>query len=208
MDPEPLHNDDKNIVNFLEEPSGSGLEENPKKLANRLTLFRALLIPLFISFLLYDQPFHALVTFLVAAITDLIDGIVARKWHQQTPVGAMLDPLADKFLITSGFIMLSMKSQTNHNLIPLWLTVLVLTRDTLIVAVNIIIHMLSGDQNIQPSIYGKIATFTQVTLIALILVFNNIGIIPVPIKYFLIAIVGFFTILSGLHYLFRTAGVK
>jgi cardiolipin synthase (CMP-forming) len=208
MDPEQFKNDDQKVINIFEESSGPGLEENPKKLANRLTLFRALLIPVFISFLLYDQPVHALVTFLVAAITDLIDGIIARKWHQQTPVGAMLDPLADKFLITSGFIMLSMKSQTNHNLIPLWLTVLVLTRDTLIVAVNIIIHMLSGEINITPSIYGKIATFTQVSLLTLILVFNTIGIIPVPIRYFFIALVGFFTTLSGLHYLFRTAGAK
>ena len=208
MEPDRLQNKDPKVITIFDESSSPEVEENPKKLANRLTLFRALLIPVFISFLLYEQPFQALITFLVAAITDLIDGIIARRWHQQTPVGAMLDPLADKFLITSGFIMLSMKSQTNHNLIPLWLTVLVLTRDTLIVAVNIIIHMIRGDQNIKPSIYGKIATFTQVSFLALILVYNNVGIIPVPVSFFLSGVVGFFTVLSGVHYLFRTAGVK
>jgi len=195
--------DVKKLPDFDDVNDEQSYDDNIAKLANWLTLIRALLIPVFVSFLLYEQPVQALIVFIIASITDILDGIVARKWHQQTPVGAMLDPLADKLLITSAFVMLSIKTDSNLNPIPGWLTVLVITRDLLIIAVSIIIHMLRGDLSLNPTIYGKITTFCQVFMISLFLLFNTFDRMPDVLYIPLIIVVGFFTILSGLHYLYR-----
>src|SRR5215203_4510571 len=96
--------------------------------ANQLTLLRLLLSPVFAICLLYGRPGWALVTFIVAAATDMLDGLLAR-WSGPTEVGAWLDPMADKLLLTTMFIMLTLPGLGLVARIPLWLTVLVISRD-------------------------------------------------------------------------------
>jgi cardiolipin synthase len=102
-------------------------------LANQLTILRIMLIPAFVLLVVYGYLGWALMTFLVAGITDALDGLIARRAGQRTSLGAWLDPMADKLLLVTAFIVLSLPSGGFANRIPVWLTVLVITRDVGIV---------------------------------------------------------------------------
>ena len=141
-------------------------------LANQLTILRIMLIPAFVLLLVYGFLGWSLVVFLVAGITDALDGLVARLTGQHTSLGAWLDPTADKLLLVTTFIVLTLPSLPLTNHIPLWLTVLVISRDVVIVAVVAIVNLAAGPRTFRPSMLGKLATATFIVTSVVIMYFN------------------------------------
>src|SRR5207249_11882442 len=125
--------------------------------ANQLTMMRMLLIPAFVILLMYGYRGWALVIFLTAGLTDLFDGLVARMAGDKTTLGAWLDPMADKLLLLTMFVMLTLPEIGRPNRLPLWFTVLVISRDVAIVATVAVVNLAIGPRTFRPSIYGKIA---------------------------------------------------
>ena len=115
--------------------------------ANQLTLLRMLLVPVFVICMLYNLPGWALVTFAVAGVTDLFDGLVARMSGESTELGAWLDPMADKLLLLSMFVMLTIPSGLANRL-PIWLTVLVISRDVGIVMTVAVVNLAVGPRTL------------------------------------------------------------
>ena len=128
--------------------------------ANQLTILRMLLIPAFVILLMYGYRGWALVTFFAAGITDLLDGLIARWTGQKTTLGAWLDPMADKLLLVTMFVMLTLPDIGSANRLPLWFTVLVISRDVAIVLTVAVVNLAVGPRTFRPSIFGKIATAT------------------------------------------------
>jgi cardiolipin synthase (CMP-forming) len=141
-------------------------------LANQLTILRMLLIPVFVLLVVYDQLGAAFATFVVAGITDALDGLAARLSGERTAFGAWLDPVADKLLLVTTFIVLTLPgiSLTNH--IPFWLTILVISRDIVIVAVVAIVNLAIGPRTFRPSIWGKLATGNYIVMVVVVMYFN------------------------------------
>jgi cardiolipin synthase (CMP-forming) len=144
--------------------------------ANQLTLLRMVLVPPFVILLLYGHQGWALVTFFAAGITDLFDGLIARRTGQKTTLGAWLDPMADKLLLVSMFVMLTLPDIGSANRLPLWFTVLVLSRDITIVLTVAVVNLAVGPRTFRPSIFGKAATATYVVKGVIALYFNFIGV--------------------------------
>src|SRR4051794_30486717 len=126
--------------------------------ANQLTLMRMLLIPAFVILLIYGYRGWALVTFMAAGVTDLFDGLLARLLQEKTVLGAWLDPMADKLLLVTMFVMLTLPNIGSVNRLPLWFTVLVISRDVVIVLTVAVVNLAVGPRTFRPSIFGKIAT--------------------------------------------------
>src|SRR5215467_12930012 len=143
--------------------------------ANQLTLLRMLLIPAFVILVVYGELGWALVVFAVAGITDGLDGLIARLSGQKTRLGAWLDPMADKLLLVTTFIVLTWPGLGLANRLPIWLTVLVISRDVVIVLTVAIISMAIGPRTFRPSIYGKIATATYILTAVVAMLFNYLG---------------------------------
>ena len=164
---------------------------------NLITLARILLTPLFIIFLIQGQYRKALIIFLLAGLSDLADGLVARRWHQKSPLGAYLDPLADKLLMSASFVTLSIA-----HIIPSWLTVVVLSRDVILALGVIIFRLADLPLNISPTRMGKWTTTLQILTILLVLVGK---IWPLPRLLFLLLfwLTGGLTVISGVHYVVR-----
>ena len=140
--------------------------------ANQLTILRMLLIPAFVILLLYGHRGWALVTFLTAGLTDLLDGLIARATGQKTTLGAWLDPMADKLLLVTMFVMLTLPNTGAANRLPLWFTVLVISRDVAIVLTVAVVNLAVGPRTFRPSIFGKIATAVFVLTGVVTLYFN------------------------------------
>jgi cardiolipin synthase (CMP-forming) len=140
--------------------------------ANQLTIMRMLLIPAFAILMLYGYRGWALVTFFTAALTDLLDGLIARWTQQKTTLGAWLDPMADKLLLVTMFVMLTMPGVGEPNRLPLWFTVLVISRDVAIVMTVAVVNLAVGRRTFRPSIYGKVATATYIMTGVAALYFN------------------------------------
>jgi cardiolipin synthase len=143
--------------------------------ANQLTLLRLLLVPVFALFMLYHQPGWALVTFAVAAATDAFDGLLARRLGQPTTLGAWLDPMADKLLVATMFVMLTLPGLGLANRLPLWLTVLVLSRDIAIVLTVAIVNLAVGRRTFRPPLLGKVTTAAYLVTGVVTLVANYAG---------------------------------
>jgi cardiolipin synthase len=143
--------------------------------ANQLTITRMLLIPAFVILLLYGYRGWALVTFFAAALTDMLDGLIARWTGQKTTLGAWLDPMADKLLLVTMFVMLTLPDIGSANRLPLWFTVLVISRDVAIVVTVAVVNLAVGRRTFRPSIYGKIATAMYVVTGVAALYFNYVG---------------------------------
>src|SRR5438309_4859330 len=126
-------------------------------LPNWLTVLRILLIPVFVSLLVYRRPGTALAVFCLASLTDLLDGYVARRGGSQSRLGAFLDPMADKLLLTASFVTL-----TYLRALPFWITAVVISRDTILVFGALLIYMLGGRIRPRPTWAGKAATLFQV----------------------------------------------
>jgi len=143
--------------------------------ANQLTITRMLLIPAFVILLLYGYRGWALVTFFAAALTDMLDGLIARWTGQKTTLGAWLDPMADKLLLVTMFVMLTLPDIGSANRLPLWFTVLVISRDVAIVVTVAVVNLAVGRRTFRPSMYGKIATAMYVVTGVAALYFNYVG---------------------------------
>jgi cardiolipin synthase (CMP-forming) len=167
--------------------------------ANQLTLTRMMLIPAFVILLLYGYRGWALVTFLVAGLTDLFDGLIARATGQKTTLGAWLDPMADKLLLVSLFVMLTLPGIGLANRLPVWFTILVISRDVAIVLTVAVINLAVGRRTFPPSIYGKIATATYIVTGVVALYFNYLGQPSAVVDAFVYASLAI-TLISGGHY--------
>src|SRR5258705_13560072 len=129
-------------------------------LANWLTLLRVLLIPVFVPLLVYRGPGPALIVFAVAALTDLLDGWAARHWKDESSLGAFLDPMADKLLLTASFVTL-----TYLKALPFWIAAVVISRDVILVFGALLIYMVGGRIYPRPTWAGKAATFFQIATV-------------------------------------------
>src|SRR6188474_3524409 len=127
-------------------------------IANQITLLRMLLIPAFVIQVLYGELGWALATFITAGITDALDGLIARRAGQRTSLGAWLDPMADKLLLVTTFIVLTIPAIPLTNHLPLWLTVSVISRDIVIIGVVAIVNLAVGPRTFRPSMWGKMTT--------------------------------------------------
>jgi cardiolipin synthase len=171
---------------------------------NFLSLLRMGLVPLFIIAVINGDARKALLIFLVAGITDALDGLIARLAHQQSLLGAYLDPIADKLLLTSAYVALSIP-QLNHGApIPLWVTVLVLSRDLLIVVMALIMYLAAGVRRFPPSVLSKVNTVIQVAAVVLVLI-SALWPALEPVASALVYGVALLTLASGLDYILRAS---
>ncbi|MBK7599543.1 MAG: CDP-alcohol phosphatidyltransferase family protein [Acidobacteria bacterium] len=170
--------------------------------ANLLTVLRLILIPVFIMTLYYQRFIWALVVFFSAAITDGLDGLVARSFNQRTQLGEILDPMADKLLLVTAFITLSLPRFTFTDPVPFWLTATAISRDVFIVLGALVINMTTGFSNFRPSLPGKINTFVQIFMIVFFLTANAFHFVSefLPIAYYVTFGMAVF---SGFHYIFH-----
>ena len=127
---------------------------------NQITLLRLGFLPFFLILISYEKYKWALLVLVVAGLSDAIDGLLARKLNQRSSLGAYLDPIADKLLLSSSFVILAYKTR-----IAWWLTIIVLSRDILILTVAIVILLISGYRPFPPSIFGKLTTLFEITLV-------------------------------------------
>ena len=143
--------------------------------ANQLTLLRLLLIPAFVLCVVYGRFGWALSIFVVAGATDALDGLIARRANQRTSLGAWLDPAADKLLLVTTFVVLTLPNLGLPNRLPLWLTILVISRDIAIVLTVAIVNLATGPRTFRPSPLGKAATGLFIVTCVVVLFFNYLG---------------------------------
>jgi cardiolipin synthase (CMP-forming) len=176
-------------------------------LPNVLTVFRMALTPVFVSLLFYQKFVWALTVFVVAGITDGLDGLLARRFKQQSELGRILDPIADKMMLVTSFVVLSMRGVfptplPKHLPVPFWVTITVISRDIFILVGAAAINMVSGFRAFQPSFLGKVSTVVQIVAVAAVILAAQTR---VGTGYYLPTIyTSVFTLalLSGIHYIF------
>jgi cardiolipin synthase len=169
---------------------------------NLLSVLRMGLVPLFIIAVLDGEPLKALILFLVAGVTDALDGFIARFANQQSLLGAYLDPIADKLLLTSAYVSLTIPSLNHGVQIPIWITVLVIARDVLIVVMALILYLAAGIRRFPPSILSKINTAAQVIAVMLVLISPLLPDLE-PVATTLLYAVAVLTVSSGIDYVIR-----
>jgi cardiolipin synthase (CMP-forming) len=174
--------------------------------ANQLTILRMLLIPAFVILLVYGYRGWALVTFMVAGLTDLLDGLIARLAGEKTTLGAWLDPMADKLLLVTMFIVLTLPGIGLANQLPIWFTILVISRDVAIVATVAVVNLAVGPRTFRPSIFGKIATATYILTGIATLYFNYLGQKTPIVSAFVYASL-VITLISAFHYLIQVVRI-
>ena len=174
---------------------------------NALTVFRMVLIPVFVSLLFYQRFILALAVFVLAGVTDGLDGLLARRFDQRSQLGTILDPIADKLMLVTSFVVLSMRSVfpqplPTHLPVPFWVTVAVISRDVFTLVGAAAINIVTGFRGFRPSWLGKINTTVQISAIAAIIFAASV---PQGSGYYLPTIyttVFAFAVLSGAHYVF------
>jgi len=167
--------------------------------ANILSMLRILLIPVLIIMMLQHKVTQAFFVFLFAVTTDLLDGIAARVWQQKTKLGTFLDPAADKLLMASTFIFLSLPAVSTPNTIPVWLVAVVIFRDLYIVSGALTYIRLTKKTEVKPSMIGKVCTVVEMGLLTLVLLYNSLGKAPSFLALvYLLALV--MALLSAAHY--------
>ena len=168
--------------------------------ANQLTLLRMLLIPAFVILVVYGYFGWALIVFGIAGITDALDGLLARWSGQKTSLGAWLDPMADKLLLVSTFIVLTWPGLDLANRLPIWLTLLIISRDVVIVLTVAVVNLAIGRRTFRPSIFGKIATATYILTAVVAMLFNYLRYHSIFVDIFVWASLAI-TLISGFHYI-------
>jgi len=164
-------------------------------LANWLTILRIFLIPVFVSLLVYRKPGPALLVFAAAALTDLLDGYVARRSGSQSRLGAFLDPIADKLLLTASFVTL-----TYLKALPFWITAVVISRDVLLVVGALVIQMVGARIYPRPTWAGKVTTFLQILVVVVGLTARYVQLPPL-VRGSVMWLAAGFTVFSGLQYI-------
>lgn len=173
---------------------------------NQLTVLRMAVVPVLILLIVYGYTGWALLTFVLAGLTDMLDGLIARRWSQRTHLGTFLDPIADKLLLVSSFTILTFGSLELTVRIPLWLTITVISRDLLLVLSVLIFNLTIGRRAFPPSILGKCTTVAQLLLIMTVLVGNWLQFrLPGTTTVVYLALV--LTVASGLHYMAQGMGL-
>lgn len=163
---------------------------------NQLTLLRMVVLPFVLISMIYGQHTASLWLFVAAAVTDVIDGVVARRFNQKTRLGQYLDPIADKLLLSSCFV-----AQSVNGAIPWWVTILVLLRDVMIIAIVLVVVLTTSVRSFPPSLLGKANTIVQFTTLLTVLLNNVIqagwlqGVITA-----LVAMTAVTTVFSAVHY--------
>jgi cardiolipin synthase (CMP-forming) len=175
-------------------------------IANQLTLLRMLLIPGFVLLVIYGHLGWALAVLFVAGVTDALDGLIARRTGQKTTLGAWLDPMADKLLLTSAFIVLTVPGTTLVNRMPLWLTVIILSRDIAIVLTVAIVNLAIGPRTFKPSLLGKAATAIYIATALIFMICNYLETASPLLDAFVYASAAI-TIASSLHYITHAAHI-
>ncbi len=167
--------------------------------ANILSMLRILLIPVFITLMVQHKVTQAFFVFLFAIATDLLDGFAARVWQQKTKLGTFLDPAADKMLMASSFIILSIPTVSTPNTIPVWLVIVVIIRDLYIVSGALTYIRLTKKTEVKPSMIGKVCTVVEMGLLTLVLLNNSLGKTPFYLEqvYYLAMVLA---LLSAAHY--------
>jgi cardiolipin synthase len=172
-------------------------------IANQLTILRMALVPLLVILVLTRKLEWALVVFVVAGATDLLDGLIARLGHQQTTLGAMLDPVADKVLLSAAFVALTWGPGLVQP-IPVWLTVVTLSRDAIILVSVTIVNLTLGRRVFYPSVLGKLCTGSQLLTVGVVLLLNNLD-APVPAVMYLFVLTLLLTVASAFHYVYMAS---
>jgi cardiolipin synthase (CMP-forming) len=172
------------------------MEKRILSVPNQLTFLRLGFLPFFIIAIRYSRYDWALALLIAAALSDAMDGLLARRLNQKTPLGMFLDPIADKLLLSSSYFMLALKGK-----IAWWLAILVLGRDVLILTAGAVILLVVGYRAFPPSLYGKLNTTFQILLV-LVVILTSLFASPVLrfSQHLLIYLVAAFTILSGFYY--------
>jgi cardiolipin synthase len=168
--------------------------------ANQLTMLRMALVPLLVLLALDGEFTWALVVFVVAGLTDALDGYIARHGHQMTTLGAMLDPIADKLLVGSTYAVMTWSSGVACPM-PIWLTVTLLFRDGMLVVGVLLVNLTSGLRVFPPSRLGKVSTFLNIGTGAVALAVNAAGDCPPPVRW-LYVVTLLVLIASTAHYLY------
>ena len=176
---------------------------------NLLTFLRMALVPVFASLLYYGYFGWALCVFFIAGVSDGIDGFIARRFNQQSELGTILDPIADKLLMTTAFVILALPhilpADNKHFPVAFWVSAAVIGRDVLIVTVALAIVIMTDFRGFKPSNLGKTSTVVQICAIGIILfaaVFPMFSGYYLPTVYFTVTL---FAVLSGLHYIYFVA---
>jgi cardiolipin synthase (CMP-forming) len=179
-------------------------------LPNILTLLRILAVPVFAIAVWYGRNVEACIIFAMAGLTDMLDGYIARRFNQRSALGAVLDPAADKLLMTTAFVLLAMPIEHLAIRIPAWVAILAISRDVSISLVALMASSHFEPDKFRPSILGKLTTACQLLSISITLLFNAMG--PrawysdlVPWIYYLVAGL---VLASGTHYFFRATRQK
>lgn len=166
-------------------------------LPNLLTLARILLLPFFAVTLIYGEYGYAMMVYAAAAVSDILDGFIARTTGQITYFGSILDPVADKFFLITSFILMSV-----YGLIPKWFTIVVISKDLIVVAGCFILYFVTGTLKIEPSFIGKVSSGSQFFLVGLVLISLNMspGFIIPNALYIAVALM---TAVAGLDYVYK-----
>jgi cardiolipin synthase len=167
-------------------------------LANWLTIARIVLIPVLVTLVVYKLTALALVTFVVAGVTDMMDGYIARTRGTKTRLGAFLDPLADKLLLTASFVTLT---YAFPRVLPFWLTAVVLSRDILLILVAVLVMLTGGQVHPAPTSLGKASTVIQMVMIGVALLAVSGGPVPLAARQALVVVTAALTVASGIQYL-------
>jgi cardiolipin synthase len=168
--------------------------------ANQLTMLRMALAPLLVLLVLDRQFSWALVVFVVAGLTDALDGYVARHAGQSTTLGAMLDPVADKIFVGSSYAVLTWSAGVTFPL-PVWLTVTLLFRDAMLLVAVVVVNLTIGRRVYQPSRLGKVSTFLNVGTGGVALLVNAMGECPRGVRWLYVTTL-VMIIASTIHYLY------
>lgn len=168
---------------------------------NQITLLRLGFLPFFLILVFYEEYRWALVLLVLVAFTDALDGFLARRLHQKSALGAYLDPIADKLLLSSSFVVLSMGKK-----IAWWLTIMVLSRDILLLVVAAVIIIVQGYRPFPPTLLGKATTFFEIALVFFVVYAGGYPNDRAPgLIHYLSYTVAAFVFVSGFHYAFSIA---
>lgn len=174
---------------------------------NLLSILRMGLVPLFIIAILDGRPERALAIVVLAGLTDGLDGFIARFYHQESLLGSYLDPMADKLLLTSAYVVLAIPTLSAGLTVPVWASVVVIARDVLMVLLSVTFYLALGVKRFPPNALGKGTTVVQIGTVVLVLLARIRPAFEVAAQFAIYLTVGL-TLASGLYYIYRLSRMK
>jgi cardiolipin synthase len=178
--------------------------KGPWTLPNFITLIRLAALPFFLIAIAEGRFGIALSIFVAAGISDGIDGFLARRFDMRSALGAYLDPIADKLLLMSSYVFLAVPAYPGRIKVPIWLVVMVISRDFLLMLVGLLLILASGRKRFPPSWVGKVTTVTQILTVLFVLC-ANLWAWPDAVVYIAFGATAAITVVSGLDYVYRVA---